>query len=566
MTKTIPLSVLDFPVRLRRAFEAAVIVVLAASGGCSDPADPPASGSIRGTVTDDTGAVVANVAVGLTGSAAAARTTNSGANGVYTFADLRPGTYALTVTPPGGFTAGGSATASVTVASGAQADAPAFVLNRVTPTTGSIRGTVTDTTGVPVANAALALTGSAQAVRTANSAANGAYTFAGVSPGDYTVSVTPPAGFNIGTAAAASVTVAAAAQTDVPAFVLARMAPQEAADSAFLTALRARLANAAASQEFSGAVLVTRDGQTLFEGAYGLADRALGIPNTPLTQFRVGSMNKMLTAVAVLQLAQAGLVRLDVPFATYLPDYPNAEMASKVTLHHLLTHTGGTGDIFGPEFNANRLQLRDIDDYIQLYGTRDLKFEPGSWDYSNYGFILLGAVIERVSGMSYDDYIAARILAPAGMTATGAQPEDAVVPGRAAGYMWQGGALVSNAPTLPYRGTAAGGWYSTVTDFARFTRALREHRLLNQVHTEQLLSGKVQMGLSNPDIVKYAYGFIDRMQAGRRLVGHGGGAPGQSGELTFEPDGGYVIVVLSNFDPPAPTLIEAWILSNMPPN
>jgi D-alanyl-D-alanine carboxypeptidase len=339
-------------------------------------------------------------------------------------------------------------------------------------------------------------------------------------------------------------------------------APQ-VSDSAFAAALRARLEAETKAGEFSGAVLVTRDGTTLFEGAYGLANREQGIPNTPLTRFRVGSMNKMLTAVAVLQLVQAGKVSLDAPLSTYLPDYPNAEMASKVTLHHLLTHTGGTGDIFGPEFTANRSELRTTEDYLRLYGTRSLRFEPGAkWEYSNYGFLLLGAVIERVSGMSYYDYVETRVHAPAGMTSTGSAPEDSLVPGRSVGYTRQlvPGSLVSNASWLPYRGTAAGGGYSTVGDFARFAAAIREHRLLDAAHTALLLGGKVTIGQGS----RYAYGFMDRIQVGRRLVGHGGGAPGMNGELTFEPNGGYVVVVLSNLDPQAATKVEAFILDRLP--
>lgn len=423
---------------------------------------------------------------------------------------------------------------------------------------GSIRGTVTDDAGATVANAAVELTGNAQTARTTNSGADGVYTFTDVPPGVYTLTVTPPAGFTVDAPGTVPVTVASGAQTDAVAFVLDRMPPE----AAFVAALHKRLEDATAANTFAGAVLVVHDGRTVFEGAYGLADRAQGTPNSPLTKFRVGSMNKMLTAVAVLQLVQAGQVELDATLGTYLPDYPNAEMASKVTIHHLLTHLGGTGDIFGPAFNANRLELREIDDYLELYGTRSLLFEPGSqWAYSNYGFMLLGAVVERVSGMRYDDYVAANVLAPAGMTDTGAEPEESLVSGRAVGYMWQGGTLVSNAPTLPYRGTPAGGWYATVADFERFATALREHRLLDAAHTELLLTGKVTMGQS---IVKYAYGFIDRVQGGRRLVGHGGGAPGMNGELSFEPDGGYTIVVLSNLSPPAATLVEAWILSNLP--
>jgi len=334
-----------------------------------------------------------------------------------------------------------------------------------------------------------------------------------------------------------------------------------ASDSAFVAAVRARLEAATAADQFAGAVLVTRDGRTLFEGAYGLADRERGIPNTLLTRFRVGSMNKMLTAVATLQLAQAGSLQLDAPLGEHLTDYPNAQVASSVTAHHLLTHTGGTGDIFGPAFDANRLALRTTSDYVRLYGTRGLQFAPGSqWAYSNYGFLLLGALLERIGGASYEDHVAAHVLAPAGMTATGSAPEDSLVPDRSVGYMRQGGALVSNAPTLPYRGTAAGGGYSTVGDLARFADAVRERRLLDATHTALLLDGKVTIG---PD-VRYAYGFFDRVVRGRRWVGHGGGAPGMNGDLSFEPDGGYVVVVLSNLDPPAAGQIAAFIRDRLP--
>jgi len=339
---------------------------------------------------------------------------------------------------------------------------------------------------------------------------------------------------------------------------------QAAADSAFVAALRTRLAADTKAGVFSGAVLVARDGHTLFEGAYGLADREHGVPNTPFTQFRVGSMDKMLTAVAVLQLAQAGKVSLDAPLGTYLPDYPNMEVASKVTLHHLLTHTGGTGDIFGPEFAAHRSELRTIGDYVRLYGTRGLRFAPGTqWEYSNYGFLLLGAVIERVGGASYYDHVAARVLAPAGMTATGFAPEDSLVPGRSVGYTRQlvPGVLVSNAPTLPYRGTSAGGGYSTVEDFARFSAAIREHRLLDSAHTALLLDGKVAVGQGT---VQYAYGFFARVVGGRRFVGHTGGAVGMSGALEFEPNGGYVVVVLSNFDSPGALEEAGYILGHLP--
>src|SRR5688572_9598830 len=337
---------------------------------------------------------------------------------------------------------------------------------------------------------------------------------------------------------------------------------QAARDSTFVAVVRAQLNGATQAEQFSGAVLVTRDGQTLFEGAYGFADRERNVPNTLNTQFRVGSMNKMLTAVAAMQLVQAGTLRLEGALGTYIPDYPNADVASKVTIHHLLTHTGGTGDIFGPAFNANRLELRTTGDYIELYGTRNLQFQPGAmFSYSNYGFMLLCAIIERVAGKSYYEHVAERIHAPAQMTATGSAPEDSLVAGRSVGYMRQGGSvLLSNAPTLPYRGTPAGGGYSSVGDLARFAVAIQKRQLLDSAHTALLLGGKITVGQGT----QYAYGFFDRVIAGRRIVGHGGGAPGMNGELAFEPNGGYVVVVLSNLDPQAAGQIAGFILPRLP--
>jgi hypothetical protein len=192
--------------------------------------------------------------------------------------------------------------------------------------------------------------------------------------------------------------------------VLHRMTEADA-----LKALAARADKLAGEDELSGAVLVAKDGRVLFRHAYGLADRKRRIPNTIHTRFRIGSMNKMFTAVAILQLVEAGKVKLTAPLGKYLPDYPNRDVATKVTIHQLLTHTGGTGDIFGPEFDAHREELLTLADYVWLYGKRGLEFEPGSrWAYSNYGFILLGAVIERVTGHSYYDYVHAHIYAPAG--------------------------------------------------------------------------------------------------------------------------------------------------------
>jgi D-alanyl-D-alanine carboxypeptidase len=295
--------------------------------------------------------------------------------------------------------------------------------------------------------------------------------------------------------------------------------------------------------DYSGAMLIARDGKPVFTAVRGLADREQNIPNTLDTRFRVGSMNKMMTATAILQLVQAGKVKLDAPVGTYLKDYPNKDFASAVTVHHLLTHTGGAGDIFGPQYNANRLSLNTLKDYVGLYGSRAPEFTPGDNNrYANYGFILLGRIIEDVSGKTYPDYLRDHIFKPAGMTRTGFEPESMAVAGRAKGYVSGPQGFTPNTDTLPPAGTSAGGGYSTVGDFLAFATALTSNKLLNAENTKLLTSKKVSNG--------YAYGFQDFSNTEMRMVGHGGGAPGMNGDLRVIGDGKAVVVALSNVSPP----------------
>ncbi len=344
-------------------------------------------------------------------------------------------------------------------------------------------------------------------------------------------------------------------------FPIARLSDADA-----IAALRAKLDADAAAERFSGAVLVGRiaNGRatTLFSEAHGLADRENAIANTVDTRFRNGSMNKMFTAVAVLTLVQDGRIELADALGKHVTDYPNRSVAEQVTVHHLLTHTGGTGDIFGPEFGANRLTLRTHDDYVALFGQRAPAFTPGSeYAYSNYGMVLLGVLIERVSGQSYYDYVAEHVYAPAGMSRTGSVPESETVSDRSIGYVRARGAggWTPNTNTLPYRGTAAGGGYTTVGDLLKFANALLEHELLDAAHTELLLTGKVDVGLN----VRYAYGFEDERKNGIGAVGHSGGAPGMSGDLRIYPSSGYVVAALSNGIGQAPQ-VTAFIGARLP--
>jgi D-alanyl-D-alanine carboxypeptidase len=333
-----------------------------------------------------------------------------------------------------------------------------------------------------------------------------------------------------------------------------------------IPALQARLQGDAKAGRFAGAALLARDGKTAFAHAYALADRAKHIPNTLDTRFRIGSMNKMFTAVAILQLVQAGKIALDDPLVKYIPDYPNQDVAAKVTIHQLLTHTGGTGDIFGPEYVKHRLELRSLNDYVALYGKRPFKFAPGSqWEYSNYGFILLGVVVANVSGEGYYDYVREHVYQPAGMTATGSDPEDRHVPNTSIGYTEDKNEWRPNVDSLPYRGTSAGGGYTTVEDLLRFANALQSNTLLDAAHTQLLTEGKVDIPGGVPDDeARYAYGFLDEQQNGVRCFGHDGGAPGMNGALQICPGPGYTVIVLANMDPPAAQGIADFVTMRLP--
>jgi D-alanyl-D-alanine carboxypeptidase len=360
----------------------------------------------------------------------------------------------------------------------------------------------------------------------------------------------------------------------VAAVVLSAAGVRSQDRSTTIAALQTELRQQAADEQFSGAILVAKAGKPIFQEAYGYANREDKIQNTPATKFHFGSMGKMFTAVAVMQLVQAGKVKLDDPISKYLPNYPNKEVAA-VTVYQLLTHTGGTGDIFLPEFWAHRLDQKTLEDYVKLYGDRGLRFKPGSqWEYSNYGFILLGRIIEVASGQSYYDYVRDHIFTPTGMSSTGNLPEEDHVQALAIGYTRGCGPTFGPPPgppcgplqsvndMLPYRGTSAGGGYSTVIDFLKFANALTSDSLLDAHYTELLTTGKV---VTSRPRTKWAFGFFDQTTPeGVRFFGHSGGAPGVNGRLAIFPASGYIIVVLANLDPPVSDNLATFIEQRLP--
>jgi D-alanyl-D-alanine carboxypeptidase len=327
---------------------------------------------------------------------------------------------------------------------------------------------------------------------------------------------------------------------------------------AAVAAWKAEIDKAAAAGKFSGVWLWAKNGKVIASGAKGKADRERGIDNTLDTRFRMGSMNKMFTAVATLQLVERGKLSLDDTIGKILPDYPNANVASKVNVRHLLSHTGGTGDIFGPEFAAHRLELKTLQDYVKLYGERDLRFEPGTtWEYSNYGFLLLGVMIEKVSGKSYYDFVAENVYKVAGMTDSGSEPESAKVAHRSKGYMRDRFEMVSNEPTLPWRGTSAGGGTTTAADLMKFADALMANRLLKAGTLAEATRPQFTTG-------DYGFGFQLGPRDEVRTYGHGGGAPGMNAILRVYPESGQSVIVLCNLDSPSASRMGDWLHARMP--
>jgi CubicO group peptidase (beta-lactamase class C family) len=333
-------------------------------------------------------------------------------------------------------------------------------------------------------------------------------------------------------------------------------ASKKLTESEVLKDLEAYVKKMVATGQFSGAVLIAKNGKPIFEQAYGLASKAFNVPNRIDTKFNLASMNKMFTAVAVAQLAEQGKLSFDDPIAKHLPDYPNKSVGEKVTIHQLLTHTSGLGDFFNEKFEAQKTRLRSVQDHFPLFVNDALLFEPGQkWRYSNAGFIVLGAIIEKVSGQNYFDYVRENIYKPAGMTDSDSYETDREVVNRATGYTEIGptnraepGPLRNNLIINPVKGSPAGGGYSTVDDMLRFDIALLQHKLLSEKFTDLVLRGKVEVGTPNE---KYAYGFMEGQTNGTRIIGHGGTSPGANAKFDMYPDLGYTVIVLSNYDPRA---------------
>lgn len=288
---------------------------------------------------------------------------------------------------------------------------------------------------------------------------------------------------------------------------------------------------------FSGAVLVAKDGRPILARGYGPANREYDIPNTPQTKFRIGSLTKPITAVAILTLVRQGKLRLDDPVRQYVPEVPDAW--EKVTVHHLLSHTGGVPEHTGlPAYRDRKTLPITPREILGLVRDRPLDFPPGEkFKYSNTGYVLLGMIGEKASGRRYADLARRNVFGPAGMNDSGYDEPGLILKGRASGYADLGLGPVQ-APFLhmswPY---AAGGVYSTVGDWLRLDEAL---------YGEQLLAAELRRKMFTPVRNNYGYGWAIRKVADRAAAAHAGALPGFQCAVLRLPDDHLCVAVFSN--------------------
>jgi CubicO group peptidase (beta-lactamase class C family) len=314
----------------------------------------------------------------------------------------------------------------------------------------------------------------------------------------------------------------------IPSLCLLVALAAQTADTALPARFSKSLDSLAALDQFSGVAVLARNGTPVFERAVGFADREARTPNTLETAFNLGSINKFFTGVAIRQLAAAGKLAVDSTLARAWPDYPNQDVARRVTIRQLLEHRSGIGgNIFAAPAGGKRSDLRRLADFLPLFVSEPLQFEPGSrQQYSNAGYLVLGLLVERLSGESYYDYVRRHIYEPAGMTRTAHWAVDSLPANTAIGYTARrpdaetpsSGPAIRNTAFLPGRGSSAGGGYSTAHDLLRLLDALR--------------SGKIPGG-------------------GPAGIGIAGGAPGLNAAVEGDLPGGYDLIVLANLDPPA---------------
>lgn len=317
--------------------------------------------------------------------------------------------------------------------------------------------------------------------------------------------------------------------------------PNQENDKEMETFLQAHLETG----EFMGSVLLARGDEVLYSGGYGMANLEHNVPNIPETVYRLASLTKQFTAAAILQLQEQGLLDINDPVDRYLPDYPHG---GEITIYQLLNHTSGIPDY---EFLESTMAYRNavsLDELMAKFSNLPLDFPPGSqFKYSNSGYVVLTAIIEKVSGQSYADYLDEHIFQPLGMDATRYDNEDTVLPGRATGYTWDGAAY-HNAEFFDMSNVAgAGGLVSTVADMYKWDRAIYSDDVLSESSRQAFLKPTTSMD----EGIGYSYGGAVLEISGRNYLLFSGQNSGFFTTALRYPDEEIYVVVLSNLENPS---------------
>src|ERR1041385_1624532 len=292
---------------------------------------------------------------------------------------------------------------------------------------------------------------------------------------------------------------------------------------------------------FMGSVLVARDGKTLLDKGYGFANLEWQVPNTPTTRFRIGSITKQFTAASILLLEERGKLKIEDPVKKYMADAPAAW--DKVTIFHLLTHTSGIPSFTSfPDLPKRQLEAMTPQQLVDWFRDKPLEFEPGTkWNYSNSGYVLLGYLIEKISGQSYADFVQQNIFTPLGMKDSGYDSNSAIIVHRAAGYA-PGKSGPVNAGfvdmSIPF---SAGALYSTTEDLLRWEEGLFGGKVLKP---ESLTK------MTTPFKQDYALGLGVSANDGHKMFAHDGGIEGFNTFLGYFPDDKLVVAVLANLNGP----------------
>jgi D-alanyl-D-alanine carboxypeptidase len=310
-------------------------------------------------------------------------------------------------------------------------------------------------------------------------------------------------------------------------------------------ALREHCQAMARSGDLSGSVLLAKQGVPIFRAAYGLRNRAERLPNLPDTRFNVASIGKLFTSLAILRFVTNGRIGLQDKLIAHWPDYPNNAVAEQVTIHQLLTHTSGIGNYWEALARRPTNKVVTLADTLALFVDAPLEATPGrGFAYSNGGYVVLGMLLEKLSGQTYFDHCERTIFAPLGMVNTAFDTLDEPTENLALGYtrnLEHPGHWRSNLFENVYRGGPAGGGYSTVDDLLRFADAMSRNELLPPEMTRLWTKGRFDYAKG-----RYGYGCSEITINNHRVVGHSGGHAGIAGEVMVFEDLGYTAVVLTN--------------------